>query len=208
MKSKLTQLDDLDKTVITEIPFLIDVLASSLKRISSILENQFAQIENEVGIYLEKNDEWKLSTKNYYKDYNYPFFNSQNKTITITDLEEYYRIDFYRLAYKGNEIKPINSFNIWIGFEYLKGEEKNLYFFYYLYRDPVDKFGGENISYNILTSFEKLLQNVKIYHSSKGGKYEGVEFYNYNITDSNIISSEFEMFRSKILIPYLKNIKW
>lgn len=209
MKNKPIQLDELDKKVVTELPFLIDVLTSSLKRISNILENHFTILENEISSFLGKNDEWKLSNKNYFKNYNYPFYNSVNKTITITDLEEYYRIDFYRYIYKGNEEKAINSFNIWIGFEYLKDEEdKGLYLFYSLYRDPVEKFGGINIPYEVFTSFQKFTQNIEIYHPSKSGKQEGVYFYNYNIAEIDKIDLEFEIFRTKILAPYLKNIKW
>lgn len=208
MKIKKIEFDELDQKVLNEIPFFIELFTTTLKKLSNILENHFSIIENEIANFLEKNAEWKISSKNYFKNYHYPFFCSYDKRIIINNLEEYYRIDYYLYAFKGEEISKINGFEVWIGFEYSKDDVPKPNLFYELKRDNVEKLGGINISSNILNSFKSINKSIEISDPSKGGKVEEVNFYNYEIADINIIEEQFEIFRTKILIPYLKNIKW
>jgi hypothetical protein len=203
MAIKIT-FDKLDKKCIQELPLLVDVISSTYNKLKIQFDEYYDEVLDILSKTLKKK-KWYLHNREH-KNVFYPFtgddYSNQRK---ITTLNNYFYMENYFYLYKGNYYKPKDYCNI----EFGHCLEDFTCAYFGIYRNwQLNKY-GLIYPYNFYEKIRKSIKNEYIktilYHPEHGDEEEHFQIYCRDF-DIQKIDKTFEIFKIKILIPFLNNL--
>ncbi|MBU2635566.1 MAG: hypothetical protein KJ963_00540 [Bacteroidetes bacterium] len=202
--------DELDVKCVESLPLVIEVLASTGNKIARVMSLYFDEISNYISEYLSTKKNWKIANK--WQNYFYPFSRDYHRsTLEISELKNAFAVMSSLKCEKKIGQHAKNFFFVINGFEFDAGEDGyNPRFYFYIEKSrESERWGGVLNSrkfYEELKNENKKFR-INIHHPELGDDYESIQIYCSEI-DTQKIDEIYHVFKTNILTPFLKGIKY
>lgn len=208
MASKAVTFDDLDRKVIQELPLLLDVLAATGNKIARSLDPYYDELQKVLKEAAKGKAHWKLERAR--KNVLYPLTSEDYSSVTkIEHLENYFEVltEFLWSKKVGNKWK--NYFLVEAGYSYdLEAPTFSGYYFLVGKDNSSETYGGvlqPRSFYQAIKRKHPEMQ-IEIEHPDDGDE-EWIGVYSAEL-DTAKLEGAFEFFKSHILTPFLKGMRW
>lgn len=198
MSNNKTNLDELDTRFFKELPFLLDVFASSFNRLKEIFSIHFELIEKDITAFTNKNPDWK---KGNAADTFTPFYSSNDKPKFLEFLSSEFTFDkTIKIVSQSTSITLQVSCGYWCS-DWAEGNKPFLYFGIYRWKADTAMIPLSFYSSLDLSNYKK-----EIKHPSDGSKEESIEIQIFEI-HNEALKEGFCTFSQNILKPYLRELE-
>jgi hypothetical protein len=206
MKKEI-ELDELDRKCIEELPFLIDILASTGNKIIRLFRHYYEDLRELIESGLPAN--WQIDNKSTYKIHSYPLTDQEDNKITIDILDANFKIE--SAIYINQKIDKKENNYFWIYFGYVANntdDEIINHFYFSVIKQDLKTNGGpiqklefyENLKKNLI-EFE-----IKVNHPNLDN--EDTEFFEIQVAQGGIteINNAFKIFNNEVVKPFISNL--
>jgi hypothetical protein len=208
MASKTVTFDDLDRKVIQELPLLLDVLAATGNKIARSLDPYYDELQKVLKEAAKGKAHWKLERAR--KSVLYPLTDvDYSNTTKIERLQNHFEVlsEFFYSKKVGNKLK--NYFFVEAGYHYeSEAPAFTGYYFRIAKYNSSETYGGvmRPRSFYELIKKKNPAYHMEIEHPDDDGD-EAIELYCHDL-DPEKLAATFEFFKSHILTPFLKGMRW
>ncbi len=196
MKRKI-ELDELDRKCLEEMPLILDVISSTANKVNKSLLPYYNDLHQMISTKLK--GDWKVQEISSHTYKGEIFGDIKDKSLKI-----YSSIHIV----KDSGGKVVDFFYCQFGYTCENDEGARKYFSFWIIKDDLSGKKGSNIQkesfYEELK--ESLSYDIDYCHSDKGDETEYIEIKTEEISEEKI-ETIFEIFKSSILIPFIKKLK-
>jgi hypothetical protein len=204
MHTNETRLDELDVKFFKELPFLVEVFASSFNNLKEIIEAHFEELEKEITNFVKNNSNWEAKDTSYY----FTVFRTQEKKQKpIQSLSSQLAFD-KQLTVTGSVSGAKKSFIVSCGLFYADWAENGKPFLYIgIYRYKVS-LETQMLPLEFYKKFDVANYKKEIYHPAEDDdeEEETIEIRVFEINE-NEINKAFQIFSKQVLQPYLRELE-
>lgn len=208
-KNKI-QFDELDIKCINQMPLILDAISSTGNKITRVISPFRSELKEFIIPYLKSG--WRFSEKS--SNLEITPLTSENKTMDIKILEEYFQIESTMEFSKMSGKKELNFFWICYGYYCFRDNETDVegsnYFYFNINRTKLKTYGGVVNNLKFYDQIKRKIQGdeieVEVYHPENGDDMEQIELSISNFSVDKI-QEGFDVFKRSILTPFLKSIK-
>jgi|GEM_PF-3013084 len=196
MKRKI-ELDELDKKCLEEMPLLLDIISSTANKVNKSLLPYYNDLHHIISTKLK--GDWVIHENSSYTYKGEILGDIKDKSLQI--LSSIHIV-------KDSAGIVVDFFYCQFGYTCGNEEDAGKYFSFYLLKDDLSGKRGSSIQkesfYKELK--ESLSYDIDYCHSDKGDETEYIEIKTVEISEEKI-ETIFEIFKSSILIPFIKKLK-
>ncbi len=203
------EFDDLDIKCLTELPLIMDVIASTVKKIQKRFELYYSDLEDIIKQSLT--EEWNIDNKKAYKNRTIPFSASYEASTEINNLEQAFQIRCNLQLKKkigDNTLCSIRiNFGYWMDYT---GKDFSNVFFFMINNETLNK--TPYLVVNKLEFYNKIESDYPDYEydfTHPENDEDDEEYFEIETSEFSLVKIDkmFEVFKNEVIIPTLATIK-